>query len=250
MERVKWEYEQSAVVATLKSSEATNNIVAWQRFLPSGPIALLPLDNNTCSLVWSTSHDHAEKLCKLPPQDFVYEVNNAFWQEYPQSNSIETLKELTQNFLDILSPEHSSTSAMQYPPTINSVEGAPLKFPLGLSHSNQYVRSRVAFIGDAVHRIHPLAGQGVNLGFRDVQGLLKVIENAKYNGQDAGSLSVLLGYESSRQLGNLPIVMAVDVLKRLYSSDFEPLVALRTIGSTIFNKLDPIKRRVIEQAGL
>uniref|UniRef100_F7B5Q2 Ubiquinone biosynthesis monooxygenase COQ6, mitochondrial n=1 Tax=Ciona intestinalis TaxID=7719 RepID=F7B5Q2_CIOIN len=250
MNKLKWNYNQHAVVATLNFHEPCDNFVAWQRFLPSGPIALLPLSNTSSSLVWSTSRDHAEELKNISTEDFVNQINNAFWKEYPRDKSVEMLQEMTQTCLNLFTSDESSISSLQYPPSISGVQGGVFSFPLGFSHSDEYVRPRLAFIGDAIHRIHPLAGQGLNLGMRDVKSLLDVVETSLYNGMDIGSLESLLRYESDRQRGNLPMLTAVDGIKKLYSTDKLPAVVLRTVGSIIFNRLEPIKREVFSYVTL
>ncbi|XP_051005073.1 ubiquinone biosynthesis monooxygenase COQ6, mitochondrial isoform X2 [Acomys russatus] len=216
---VSWNYDQSAVVATLHLSEATENNVAWQRFLPSGPIALLPLSDTLSSLVWSTSHDHAAELVSMDEEEFVDAINSAF---------------------------PTRVSARQLPPSIAKVDAESRAFfPLGLGHAAEYVRPRVALIGDAAHRVHPLAGQGVNMGFGDISSLVRHLSTAAFNGKDLGSMSHLTQYETDRQRHNTVLLAATDLLKRLYSTRAIPLVLLRTWGLQATNAVSPLKEQIM-----
>ncbi|XP_041355137.1 ubiquinone biosynthesis monooxygenase COQ6, mitochondrial-like isoform X2 [Gigantopelta aegis] len=241
------DYKQSAVVATLKLSEMTDNTVAWQRFLPTGPIALLPLSDSVSSLIWTTSHENAKHLQSIPEDSFVDAVNDALWHERDQNQAINqallTFSRAVQNVIP------GGGSAKQLPPTVVGIEtGSRAAFPLKLIHSSQYVRPRVALIGDAAHRLHPLAGQGVNLGFGDVVCLNKVLTAAAKNGSDPGSLTPLLDYETERQRHVLPVLATIDSLQRLYSTSFAPIVMIRSLGLQATNSLDFVKKMVIQQA--
>ncbi|KAJ0063115.1 hypothetical protein NL108_012571, partial [Boleophthalmus pectinirostris] len=180
---VKWNYDQSAVVAVLRLSEPTENNVAWQRFLPTGPIAMLPLSDSESSLVWSTSHGLAEELLQLDEESFVDAVNSAFWSNENQSDLVETAGSMFRTALSALMP--SAGSPRQLPPSVAAIgPKTRVMFPLGLGHASEYIRHRVALIGDAAHRVHPLAGQGVNLGFGDVASLTHLLSQAAFNGKD------------------------------------------------------------------
>nr|CAB3232990.1 ubiquinone biosynthesis monooxygenase COQ6, mitochondrial-like [Phallusia mammillata] len=239
-------YDQSAVVSNLRLHERGENIVAWQRFLPTGPIALLPLDETTSSLVWSTTHQHAKKLLEMQEDEFVSEINNAFWQDYSQQDIVKSLESFTSMLLSFA--KSGNDVVMQYPPSVASIAGDRFKFPLGCSHANEYVKPRVAFIGDSIHRVHPLAGQGVNLGFRDVDCLSRVLDKAAYEGKDLGAINHLMEFESEQQKSNIPFVTAVHSLKHMFSTDSTPLVAIRSIGLTLCNSNSVLKKRFIEQA--
>ncbi|XP_066551133.1 ubiquinone biosynthesis monooxygenase COQ6, mitochondrial isoform X3 [Amia ocellicauda] len=205
---VKWNYNQSAVVAVLSLSEPTENNVAWQRFLPTGPIAMLP---------WS-NENHSELL--------------------------ETAGTLFRSALSFLMP--SGTSARQLPPSVSGIgPNSRAMFPLGMGHASEYMRHRVALIGDAAHRVHPLAGQGVNLGFGDVACLTRLLSQAAFDGKDVGSTQHLLEYETERQRHNLPMMAAIDLMKRLYSTNTAPLVLLRTLGLQATNAVPPVKEQII-----
>ncbi|XP_066551131.1 ubiquinone biosynthesis monooxygenase COQ6, mitochondrial isoform X1 [Amia ocellicauda] len=245
---VKWNYNQSAVVAVLSLSEPTENNVAWQRFLPTGPIAMLPLSDNESSLVWSTSHQHAEELLGLDDETFLDAINSAFvslpWSNENHSELLETAGTLFRSALSFLMP--SGTSARQLPPSVSGIgPNSRAMFPLGMGHASEYMRHRVALIGDAAHRVHPLAGQGVNLGFGDVACLTRLLSQAAFDGKDVGSTQHLLEYETERQRHNLPMMAAIDLMKRLYSTNTAPLVLLRTLGLQATNAVPPVKEQII-----
>ncbi|KAJ0009046.1 hypothetical protein NQD34_016461 [Periophthalmus magnuspinnatus] len=241
---VKWNYDQSAVVAVLRLSEPTENNVAWQRFLPTGPIAMLPLSDSESSLVWSTSHRLAEELLQLDEESFVDAVNSAFWSNENQSDLVETAGSMFRTALSALMP--SAGSPRQLPPSVAAIgPKTRVMFPLGMGHASEYIRHRVALIGDAAHRVHPLAGQGVNLGFGDVACLTHILSQAAFNGKDLGAMQHLLEYETERQRHNLPMMAAIDLMKRLYSNDAAPLVLLRTFGLQATNMLPTLKEQIM-----
>ncbi|NWU98322.1 COQ6 monooxygenase, partial [Upupa epops] len=240
---IEYQYDQSAVVATLHLAEATDNHVAWQRFLPTGPIALLPLSDTASSLVWSTSHEHALELLAMDEESFVDSINSAFWSNANHSDFIDAAGATFRSAISLLRP--SGTAARQLPPSVAKVDPeSRAMFPLGMGHATEYVQHRLALIGDAAHRVHPLAGQGVNLGFGDIACLAHHLSVAAFNGRDLGSLKHLLKFETERQRHNVSLIAAVDVLKRLYSTKLAPLVLLRTWGLQATNALPPVKVRI------
>ncbi|XP_022088641.1 ubiquinone biosynthesis monooxygenase COQ6, mitochondrial-like [Acanthaster planci] len=244
---VQWKYDQSAVVATLHLSEPTENVVAWQRFLPTGPIAMLPLTNELSSLVWSTTHAQAESLLVMNAEQFVDEVNNAFWDDSHKDQMATSAGEFLNSMLSFVQPDGSAVR--QLPPSVSSISSASrAMFPLSLGHASHYVKPRVALIGDAAHRVHPMAGQGVNLGFADVVCLRDSLVSAATMGKDLGCLSHLLEYETKRQQGVIPVVAVIDGLKRLYSTDNPILVLTRSLGLQATNAMTPLKQRIITLA--
>ncbi|XP_068948279.1 ubiquinone biosynthesis monooxygenase COQ6, mitochondrial isoform X4 [Petaurus breviceps papuanus] len=244
IQNVSWPYNQSAVVATLHLSEPTDNNVAWQRFLPSGPIALLPLSDTMSSLVWSTSHEHAAELVSMEEENFLDAINSAFWSDASHTDFIDSAGSLMQYVFTLLQPTNSS--ARQLPPSVAKVEPkSRALFPLGMGHAVEYVRPRVALIGDAAHKVHPLAGQGVNMGFGDISSLVHHLSTAAFNGKDLGSLSHLAEYETERQRHNVSLIAATDLLKRLYSTTLSPLVLLRTWGLQATNAVPPLKEQIM-----
>ncbi|GFT71759.1 ubiquinone biosynthesis monooxygenase COQ6, mitochondrial [Nephila pilipes] len=203
---ISWNYDQKGIVATLKLSEPTENIVAWQRFLPTGPIALLPLREDLCSLVWTVSLPMCEKLLQMPEEQFVDSLNSALWDEEKKISVVESAIGSLKNAISSLTP--GSEPVRQLPPSILSVESnSRAAFPLGLGHATEYVAPRVALIGDSAHRVHPLAGQGVNLGFGDVKCLTECLEKSVYDGDCIGSRKNLLEYETKRQRHVIPTII-------------------------------------------
>ncbi|XP_052770148.1 ubiquinone biosynthesis monooxygenase COQ6, mitochondrial-like [Mya arenaria] len=243
---VSFNYDQKAVVAVLKLDETDNN-VAWQRFLPTGPIAMLPMSDTAISLIWTTSPEHAKELLALSDESFVDAVNDAFFHDRDQNDTAGRVSDVFQNILRNVVP--GGTSVRQLPPVITGVQpGSRGGFPLGLTHASNYVRHRVALIGDAAHRFHPLAGQGVNLGFGDVTKLSEVITRAASEGSDLGSLTYLKEYETSRQRKVIPVMATVDGLQRLYSTDMTPVVMLRSLGLQATNAIKPLKDLIMKRA--
>ncbi|XP_076047852.1 ubiquinone biosynthesis protein COQ6, mitochondrial isoform X4 [Oratosquilla oratoria] len=179
-----WEYDQIGIVATVELSEPCENTVAWQRFLPTGPVALLPLSDTKSSLVWSTTKTKAKDLLDSSEDDFIDELNRALWDENELNQSVENLHGRWMDMLEAVFPGGTGDSR-QLPPSIKAiVPNSRAGFPLGLGHALHYVGPRVALIGDAAHRVHPLAGQGVNLGFGDVACLTQTLEEAVLEGGD------------------------------------------------------------------
>uniref|UniRef100_H3BGA2 Ubiquinone biosynthesis monooxygenase COQ6, mitochondrial n=1 Tax=Latimeria chalumnae TaxID=7897 RepID=H3BGA2_LATCH len=245
IQTVKWNYDQSAVVATLHLAEPTDNNVAWQRFLPSGPIAMLPLSDNRSSLVWSTSHQQASELLNMDEESFVDAINSTFWSNEYHSEFIDMTGSMFRSMLSFLMP--SGGSPRQLPPSVAHIgPKSRAMFPLGLGHATEYVRRRVALIGDAAHRVHPLAGQGVNLGFGDISSLARHLSRAAFDGKDLGSLTRhLREFETECQRHNLPMMAVIDMMKRLYSTKMAPFVLLRTLGLQATNVVAPVKEQIM-----
>ncbi|XP_062503779.1 ubiquinone biosynthesis monooxygenase COQ6, mitochondrial-like isoform X2 [Corticium candelabrum] len=247
MENYSYSYNQMAVVATLQLSEPSDNLTAWQRFLPSGPIALLPLSENASSLVWSTSPDHARSLLEMSGDSFVDAVNSAFCEDYPRHTFVESSLATLNAIIQTVGG--ANQTVFQLPPSIlNVTDKSRASFPLHLGHSPQYVRRRLALIGDAAHRVHPMAGQGVNLGFSDVQCLANLIKEAAGQGQDLGSLHYLRSYEKERLQNVVPMMAAIDGLNRLFTTSVIPLVWARALGLQLTDAFAPVKRSIMEFA--
>ncbi|XP_063985532.1 ubiquinone biosynthesis monooxygenase COQ6, mitochondrial [Diachasmimorpha longicaudata] len=244
---ISWDYEQMGIVATLKLSEATTNVVAWQRFLPTGPIALLPLSENQSSLVWSLPSNKAKELLKEPAEAFVDAINDALWKVYPKNSVVEGGMTALQQLLNRLSLQAGHSH--QLPPSVTEiVEGSRAAFPLAFGHAVNYTTHGVVLVGDAAHRVHPLAGQGVNLGFGDVTALVKILDDAVRNGTFIGDISHLARYETLRQRHNLPTMMVIDTLHRLYKGTAAPVVLARGLGLQLLNSLAPLKRCMVDYA--
>ncbi|KAK3856050.1 hypothetical protein Pcinc_037588 [Petrolisthes cinctipes] len=244
-----WEYDQMGIVATLELSEPTDNTVAWQRFLPTGPVALLPLSEDKSSLVWSTTKETAQHLLSLSDEDFTDALNRAIWDDKPRDARLESVHKGWLKLLETVLPWTNEGVVRQLPPSVTRVMASSrASFPLGLGHAVHYVAPRVALIGDAAHRIHPLAGQGVNLGFGDVATLLETLEKAVLLGADIGDERMLYEYERGRQRHNVATMTSVEALYRLYTSEAPPLVLLRSLGLSAVNLITPVKERIMSHA--
>ncbi|KAL1984381.1 hypothetical protein VTN96DRAFT_9242 [Rasamsonia emersonii] len=264
-----WDYNRHGVVATLSLAEpATPTFpigtrTAYQRFLPSlgGPIALLPLPNNHASLVWSTTVENATYLKSLPPQAFITMVNAAFRLSMtdlqymlrldPSSTTSSPSGEAISQHEDELQWRLQHTPLpSQIPPLVTSVQDRSVaSFPLRFRHASSYISPRVALVGDAAHVIHPLAGQGLNLGLGDVASLVSAVEYAVSHGMDIGDLLSLERYVSERWAVNAKIGGVCDLLHRLYNvPGHGPVAWARSLGLDAIDKLPFVKSFIMKQA--
>ena len=249
-----WDYDRHGVVASLTLSGpgwgGHDHKVAYQRFLPTGPIALLPLPDNTASLVWSTTPAFAAKLKSLGPEDFVAMVNAAF-RLLPVDLEY-MLTHLSTGHVDELEWREKNTSfdAEKIPQRVVSVQdGSVASFPLKMRHADTYVGERVALIGDAAHTIHPLAGQGLNQGLGDAQSLAKHVSYAMEVGWDIGSTWSLEGYNGEQWAKNNAVLGTVDKLHKLYSAGSGPVVWARSLGLDAVERLGFVKGLLMRGAG-
>ena len=208
-----WTYGQTAVVAHLQTAKPHRE-TAWQRFLPSGPLALLPLADGRVSLVWSTTPAEAETLMACDEAEFAERVSTA-------------------------------SDLVLGTATLASARAA---FPLALWHARDYVRPRLALVGDAAHTIHPLAGQGVNLGFLDCASLVQVLAEAAGRGEDLHGLRVLRRYERWRRSENALVLALCDTLNRVFSERSVAVAGLRRLGMTLVTRQPLLRRSLIERA--
>jgi ubiquinone biosynthesis UbiH/UbiF/VisC/COQ6 family hydroxylase len=226
---VGWSYSQLGVVATIVHPLGIKNRTAWQRFLSTGPIALLPLHDNYSSIVWSTNVPHAEYLVALDDKQFIKEVRNAF--SAPSTPSL---------FGQYFSP----------PPTVPEIEtviGKRGAFPLRFEHAQKYVGNRVALVGDAAHTIHPLAGQGLNLGLADAAAFASVVLEAAKSGLDIGSSVVLEAYDRKQEASNRTSMIALDLVKGTFA--LSPLLSrVRAAAMNTLNNLSPAKKLMLDWA--
>ncbi|KAI9143417.1 hypothetical protein BKA69DRAFT_1061789, partial [Paraphysoderma sedebokerense] len=199
IESVGWDYNQMGVVGVLKlDSSSLNhdrfNETAYQRFLPSGPLALLPLSSSHSSFVWTLPTPLAQKMKTVSPVDIPHMINIALhypsveldyvFNQISKGNELDFEQEFTWRSDVYGMGDNDAVSSI---PKVQSLESPIGMFPLRLRHATRYVVQRVALVGDAAHTIHPLAGQGLNLGIADVKSLVEVLNNAAQNGQDIGT---------------------------------------------------------------
>ncbi|KAI0896888.1 ubiquinone biosynthesis hydrox [Annulohypoxylon nitens] len=247
-----WDYERHGVVATLElegEGWGGNDMkIAYQRFLPTGPVAMLPLPGNLSTLVWSTTPANAALLKSLSSKDFVALVNAAF-RLTPVD--IAFMHTLSSGQVDELAwrLQHTQFNYQAIPQTVVGVqEGTIASFPLKLRHADTYIGERVALVGDAAHSIHPLAGQGLNQGQGDVESLTRTIEYAVSHGQDIGARMSLEPYNAERYGPNHVLLGVCDKLHKVYSVGSGPLVPLRSLGLNAINALGPVKNFFMDQA--
>lgn len=186
IETTGWKYSQSAIICTVEHAE--QNHCAWQRFLPNGPIALLPIGDNFSNIVWTMDPKESSERISASENDFVNMVNHALDQGYgprPKSQPFGSA-----GLLSWLKPgiTSSANERFEVPPRVIKLSSARMVFPLSLMHANSYASKRVVLIGDAAHTVHPLAGQGVNMGFGDAIALSKVIAEGVAVGSDIGEV--------------------------------------------------------------
>ena len=210
-----WNYDHHAIVATVKT-EHPLQATAWQRFRPEGPLAFLPMpeDEHLASIVWSTTPDEAETLMALNKNAFCTALGQAFEQRL---GSI-----------------------------VDCSERAA--FPLRQRHAKRYWTDGVVVAGDAAHTIHPLAGQGVNLGFKDVEVLAEEIIKAHQRGLSPGHASVLSRYQRRREADNLTTMAVMESFKRLFGADLPAIRLLRNAGMRQFDRLLPLKQHAMMTA--
>ncbi|MCE3233570.1 MAG: 2-polyprenyl-6-methoxyphenol hydroxylase [Rickettsiaceae bacterium] len=209
-----WAYNQHGVVCTVKH-EKSHHGVAIEKFLPTGPFAILPMhgDHNS-SLVWTEKSELAPLFMKM---------NDAEFQEHLELRFGGYLGKL-------------------------EVIGKRFSYPLSLCLAQQYTSQRLALIGDAAHAIHPIAGQGFNLGIRDIPPLVSAIYEAKNLGLDIGSSGVLSSYAESRKLDNITMIAITDLLTRLFSNNILPIKHARRLGMGIVNRIPVLKKLLIKHA--
>ena len=213
-----WDYDQQAIVATVRSKQL-HQYTARQSFSRTGPLAFLPLqadngDENFCSIVWSQDTLEARRLMALDDAAFNAELERAI--ELP----VDSIEAISRRFA----------------------------FPLRQRHAMDYTASGFALVGDAAHSIHPLAGQGANLGYGDVAVLLEELKRARKLGLNPGDALVLGRYQRRRKSKNLTMMAAMEALKQLFGRDELPLRWLRNQGMNWLNQLAPLKNRLAAEA--
>jgi 2-octaprenylphenol hydroxylase len=207
------QYEQHALVTHLRCERAHGG-VALQRFLPGGPLAFLPLADGRRSIVWSLPPDEAEALCAQPAEAF----------------------------------HQALSAAIQFEVGVIGESSPRFTFPLRLLHAQQYVKDRLVLIGDSAHVVHPLAGQGVNLGLGDASALVSELGAARGAGNDWTSARLLRRYERSRKADNLEMLALTDALDRAFRGGSAGLSKVLDLGLSLLDRVDPIKRLLIRRA--
>lgn len=211
---VSWAYEQTGIVTTVEHDEPHHG-VAQEYFLPAGPFAILPMTGNRASLVWTERRDLADDYMALPDALFAEEI------------------------------------AERFGPYLGGVRpvGPRWSYPLGLHLARSYIAPRLALVGDAAHGIHPIAGQGLNLGLRDIAALTEVLAEARRLGLDIGSETVLERYQLWRRFDNATLAVATDVLNHLFSNDIPPIRFARDLGLGIVNAIPTARHTFMRHAG-
>ncbi|WP_448573873.1 FAD-dependent hydroxylase [Trichothermofontia sp.] len=202
-----WQYWQACLVCTVKP-EKPHGEIAYERFWPSGPFAILPLPDNRCRIVWTAPRPEAEALLALDDADFLAELRRRYGDQ---------MGNLT-------------------------VVGDRFLFPVRLMQCQRYTGPRLVLVGDAAHGCHPVGGQGMNLGIRDAAALAEVLQRAHQQGQDLGSPAVLAQYDRWRRRENWVILGFTDFLVRLFSNEWLPLVLTRRLGLWLLRHVPPVKR--------
>ena len=219
IETVGWGYGQSGVVATVRLGRDHGNI-AHEYFLPSGPFAILPLTDQRASLVWTETTRRGEALRDASDEAFHAHLMRRFGE-----------------FL--ATPEQSSAT----------VEGPRFVYPLALSLAEKLIAPRIALIGDAAHGVHPVAGQGLNMGLKDAAALAEVLAEAARLGEDLGAETVLERYARWRRFDNAALAAGFDAFVRLFSNDIAPVRLARDLGMAAVNRIGPLRRAFMQEAG-
>ncbi|KAF2634910.1 ubiquinone biosynthesis hydrox [Massarina eburnea CBS 473.64] len=240
-----FDYDRHGVVASLQLSGpgwgGLDHKIAYQRFLPTGPIAMLPLPGNMATLVWSTTPERAAKLKSLSSNEFVAMVNAGFRLSPTDLEYLHTLSSGQEEEI-AWREKHTPVNESSIPQRVASVQaGTVASFPLRMRHADTYTGERVALVGDAAHTIHPLAGQGLNQGQGDAAALVRTISHAVATGQDIGSTLALESYNSERYAENNAMLGVCDKLHRLYSVGSGPLVGIRSLGLQAVDAMGPLK---------
>ena len=209
-----WPYPQKGVVATVRLGRPHNG-VAYEHFLPAGPFAILPLTDDRASLVWTERSAPADALRDARPEVFRSLLQRRFGEFVGRVE----------------------------------VEGPTFVYPLALQLAERLTATRTALVGDAAHGIHPIAGQGLNLGLKDAAALAEVLVDAARLGEDLGSDSVLNRYAAWRRFDNVTLAAATDLFNRLFSNDHSAIRLARGAGLAVVNRIGPARRFFMQEAG-
>ena len=208
-----WRYKQNALVCAIEH-EIDHKGLAWQYFLPNGPLAILPMTGNRSSIVWTEQTKNADAINVLDDNQYMEILNSRLGGFLGKCKLI----------------------------------GSRHSFPLELRIADRFIDDRLALIGDAAHSVHPIAGQGLNAGFKDIAVLAHVIQDSYCRGEDFGSLGVLKRYEEWRRFDSVQLAYSTDLLNRLFSNENEALQVVRNIGIKILDSIPAAKRNIIKEA--
>ena len=214
VQTIGWDYDQSGIVATI-AHERDHHGRAEQHFLPAGPFAILPLRGRRSSIVWNERRDDARAILKLAPEDLVRQLELRFTHK-----------------LGAIS-------------LASRAEAFPFRFQI----ARRFVSERLALVGDAAHVVHPIAGQGLNLGLRDVAALAETIVGEMRLGQDPGLAAPLAAYQRTRRFDIAASGLGMDALNRLFSNDLSPLRFVRDLGLRMVDRAPSLKDMLIAEAG-
>lgn len=213
IKRTGWDYPQTALVCAI-AHEKPHSGIAHQYFMPAGPLAILPLTENRASIVWTERNGRAEAIQALDDTRYLAELKPRFG-----------------TFLGEI-----------------ELAGTRFTYPLRLSLTESFVAQRVALVGDAAHVVHPIAGQGLNAGLKDIAALAEVLADAKRRGEDIGRDDVLARYEQWRRFDTAALAIATDGFNRLFSNDNPFLRLVRDVGLGVTNALPGLRRGLIREA--
>ncbi|OIQ28473.1 MAG: 2-octaprenyl-6-methoxyphenyl hydroxylase [Alphaproteobacteria bacterium MedPE-SWcel] len=211
--RTGWNYGQTALVCAI-AHDAPHHGIAHQFFMPPGPLAILPLPGNRCSIVWSESHAEAARIDAMDDAGYLAALHPRFG-----------------SFLGEI-----------------SLAGKRYSYPLKLSLANSFFSDRLALVGDAAHGLHPIAGQGLNAGLRDIASLAEVLTDARRRGEDPASPLVLARYQQWRRFDTTSLALATDGFNRLFSNDNPILRAARDLGLGLTNAVPALRRGFVREA--
>ncbi|NOX09691.1 MAG: 2-octaprenyl-6-methoxyphenyl hydroxylase [Gammaproteobacteria bacterium] len=207
IEVTEWAYGQTAIITNVTPQLAHNNI-AYERFTDTGPLALLPMEDQRCALVWTVKDDQLDEVMALSDEPFLQRLQDRFGYRLGEFQQV----------------------------------GARHAYPLSMRHAQESVRPRLALIGNAVHTLHPLAGQGFNLGLRDVAALAEVLVDVIRSGGDVGDLMHLQDYEAWRAQDHKQVIAFTDGLLRLFTNPLASVALVRNVGMVGMDMLPPLKR--------
>ncbi|MEX0349298.1 MAG: UbiH/UbiF/VisC/COQ6 family ubiquinone biosynthesis hydroxylase [Paracoccaceae bacterium] len=213
IKRTGWDYGQTALVCAIEH-DLPHNGIAHQFFMPPGPLAILPLTGNRSSIVWSERSDLALRINDLPEEDYLHVLRPRFG-----------------DFLGDI-----------------RLRGGRFTYPLNLTIANAFIAERVALVGDAAHGMHPIAGQGLNAGLRDIGALAQVLTEARRRGEDIGFAPVLERYQQWRRFDTATLAMATDAFNRLFSNDNPALRLARDIGMGLVGSVPSLRRGFMREA--